>query len=158
MAHRHCPRFSRIVPARLADLEQIMEIERLSFASPWSKQVFLDEFSRDFAFLKVVRVESGERVVAFTNYWVVHDEIHVLNVACHPDWRRMGLGRKLMMHILRIAQHRRASLVTLEVRRSNHAAIQLYTSLGFSAVGIRPRYYENNEDAIVMVRNLRGPG
>jgi [ribosomal protein S18]-alanine N-acetyltransferase len=145
----------RVLPARLSDLDQIMEIELLSFSSPWSRQVFLEEFERDFAHLKVLRASRG-RVVAFINYWVVADEIHVLNVATHPDWRRRGLGRRLMLHCLREARKRESALVTLEVRRSNEKAINLYQSLGFEPVGVRPRYYENKEDAIVMVLRLDG--
>ena len=146
-----------ITPAQLADLDQIMEIERLSFPSPWARQVFLEEFDRDFAYLEVIRGGPNGRVVAFINYWVVHDEIHVLNVATHPDWRRQGLARVLMKHVLRSARVLGSQLVTLEVRRTNDAAITLYTMLGFLPVGVRPRYYENDEDAIVMVLKLPPP-
>jgi ribosomal-protein-alanine N-acetyltransferase len=131
-----------------------MEIELLSFSSPWSRQVFLEELDRDFAHLKVIRAGHG-RVLGFINYWVVADEIHVLNVAIHPEWRGQGLGRRLMRHAIRVARQRGARLVTLEVRRSNQKATRLYSSLGFDAVGLRPRYYENQEDAIVMVLRLR---
>lgn len=133
-----------------------MEIETLCFSAPWSRQVFLEEFDREFAYLKVIRREPDGLVVAFVNYWVVQDEVHVLNVATHPSWRRQGLGRKMMNHVLRAARMRSARLITLEVRRSNRPAIELYRSLGFDSVGVRPRYYENLEDAIVMLKRLRG--
>lgn len=145
---------ARVMLARPSDLDMVMEIETLSFSSPWSRQVFIEELDRDFAFLKVLRTCSG-RVVAFINYWVVADEIHVLNVATHPDWRHQGLGRRLMQHAIRVGRQRSARLVTLEVRRSNQNALALYDSLGFLAVGVRPRYYENREDAIVMVLRFR---
>lgn len=145
----------RVRPARRSDLDQIMEIELLSFSSPWSRQVFLEEFDRDFAHLKVIRASHGP-VLGFINYWVVADEIHVLNVATHPEWRGRGLGRRLMRHAIRVARQRNARLVTLEVRRSNQRAARLYSSLGFEPVGLRPRYYENQEDAIVMVLRLKG--
>jgi ribosomal-protein-alanine N-acetyltransferase len=153
MARRLQP-VCRLVTARPADLDQIMEIERLSFRSPWSRQVFAEEFERDFARIKIMRYDADARVVAFINYWIVHDEIHVLNVATHPDWRRQGLARRLMHHVIRAAQHNSARLITLEVRRPNTGAIALYEALGFAAVGVRPRYYENKEDAIVMVLQL----
>jgi [ribosomal protein S18]-alanine N-acetyltransferase len=143
----------RLTPARLEDLDVIMEIERLCFRSPWSRQVFVEEFARDFARIKVIRAEHG--AVAFINYWIVHDEIHVLNVATHPDWRRRGLARRMMNHVLHSAQQRHARLVTLEVRRSNASAIALYEGMGYETVGVRARYYENNEDALVMVLRLR---
>jgi [ribosomal protein S18]-alanine N-acetyltransferase len=145
----------RLTSARLEDLDVIMEIERLCFRSPWSRQVFVEELVRDFARIKVVRCEPRGEAVAFINYWIVHDEIHVLNVATHPEWRRRGLARRMMNHVLHSAQQRHVRLLTLEVRRSNASAIALYEGLGYKTVGVRARYYENNEDAIVMVLRLR---
>lgn len=143
-----------ITPARPADLDEIMAIERLSFASPWSRQVFLQEFEHEFSRLDVVRHEPTGQMVAFINFWLVADEIHVLNVATHPDWRRTGLARRMMKHAIQAGVARGAQLVTLEVRRSNVAAQRLYEELGFEAVDVRKRYYENNEDAIVMLLKL----
>jgi ribosomal-protein-alanine N-acetyltransferase len=147
----------RIDDARKSDLDEIIEIETLSFQSPWARQMFVEELNRDISRLKVMRGTPGNHVVAFINYWVVHDEIHILNVACHQDWRRRGLARKLLRHTLRFAQSTGARLVTLEVRRSNAPAIELYTQLGFNSVGVRPRYYENQEDAIVMLFKVKEP-
>jgi [ribosomal protein S18]-alanine N-acetyltransferase len=141
--------------ARRTDIDQIMEIERASFPHPWPEPVFLEEFDRDFSFVKVLRLKQDRRVVAFINYWIVLDEIHILNVATHPDWRRKNLGRRLLQHVRRIAGRRQARLIILEVRRSNLPAITLYDSLGYHPIGVRPRYYENKEDAIVMVLRLR---
>ena len=73
---------------RAADLDDIMEIERLSFPNPWGRQIFIEELEREWAHLRVVRDEG--RVVAFCNYWVVRDEVHLLNVAVHPDQRGKG--------------------------------------------------------------------
>lgn len=143
-----------VTPARRSDLNQIMEIEHLSFSNPWPRQVFREEFDNELSFVKVLRDRDSDRVIAFINYWLVHDEIHLLNIATHPDWRRRKLARRLIAHLLRVAKARRSRLITLEVRRSNHPAINLYDDLGFLPVGIRPRYYENNEDAIVMMLNL----
>jgi [ribosomal protein S18]-alanine N-acetyltransferase len=145
----------RIEPARKSDLERIMEIEKLCFKNPWSRQVFLEEFDRDFARLKVIRDEVDGRVLAFINYWFVHDEVHVLNVATHPENRRTGLGRRLMNHVLHVARVKGMCLITLEVRRSNEGAIELYRGLGYRRVGVRPRYYENQEDALLMELDLK---
>jgi ribosomal-protein-alanine N-acetyltransferase len=144
----------RVTPARPVDLDEIMEIERLGFASPWSRQVFVEEFEQEFSRIVVVRHEDTHRVLAFIIFWVVHDEIHVLNVSTHPDWRRRGLAHRLMDQAIRTGTDRNARLVTLEVRRSNLAAQALYASMGFQQVGVRPRYYENGEDALVMVLEL----
>lgn len=144
-----------ILPMTLADLDQVMDIEHASFKAPWSRQVFAEELERDWAYVDVVRQRGSDgrsRVVAFCNYWLVRDEVHILNVACHPGHRRCGHGRRLMGHVIAFARRHRCRYVTLEVRRSNHGALDLYTEFEFKPVGIRPRYYvEDNEDAIVML-------
>lgn len=146
-----------IVPMVDADLEAVLEIERAGHRSPWPPQVFTDELHREWARLEVLR-EPGDgdgRVVAFCNYWLVQDEVHLLNLAVHPDRRRRGYGRVLLRHILDFARRHQCRYITLEVRRSNAAAIGLYESLGFQAVGVRANYYvEDREDAIVMTLEL----
>lgn len=148
------PRFE-ITPLRPVDLDQLMEIERMSFRTPWLRQVFLEELERDWAHVEVVRERGGSTVVGFINYWLVRDEIHLLNIAVHPDQRRRGLATQLLDHLIAFARKNRCRYVTLEVRRSNQAAIRLYRRFGFQSVGVRPRYYvEDGEDAIVMVLEL----
>ena len=142
---------------RLGDLDQVMEIERASFRSPWTRQVFVEELDRDWAHLDVVkeRGSAGSRLVAFCNYWLVRDEVHILNLACHPGERRRGHAARLLAQVLEFAKRHRCRYVTLEVRRSNLGALKLYRSYGFRPVGIRPRYYvEDNEDAVVMLLEL----
>jgi len=144
-----------IMPMTLRDLDQVMEIEHGAFKTPWSRQVFAEELDRDWAHVDVVRERQQDgrsRVVAFCNYWLVRDEVHILNVACHPSHRRRGHARRLMRHVIDFAKHHRCRYVTLEVRRSNQGAIALYEAYGFRPVGVRPNYYvEDNEDAIVML-------
>lgn len=146
-----------IMPMRLGDLDEVMGIERLSFRAPWSRQVFIEELDRDWAHVDVVKERrgSGWRVVAFCNYWLVRDEVHILNVATHPDERRKGHAARLLAHVVEFARRHGCRYITLEVRRSNQGAIKLYRSFGFRPVGIRPNYYvEDNEDAIVMLLEL----
>ena len=87
------------------------------------------------------------------------DEAHVTTFAIHPDWRRRRLGERLLLALLDAAIDRRAAEATLEVRLSNLAARRLYEKFGFRPVGIRPRYYtDNNEDALIMTTDrLDGP-
>jgi [ribosomal protein S18]-alanine N-acetyltransferase len=153
------PRNARleIVPMRLGDLDEVMEIERLSFRAPWSRQVFIEELDREWAHVDVVkeRVAHRHKLAAFCNYWLVRDEVHILNVACHPEERRKGHAARLLAHVIDFARRHACRYITLEVRRSNHGAIKLYRSYGFRPVGIRPNYYvEDNEDAIVMLLDL----
>lgn len=141
-----------------ADLEQVLEIERHAFHSPWSSQIFLEELEREWAHLEVLRERQPDGtslIVAYLNHWLVRDEVHLLNIATHPDHRRRGHARALMTHLVDFAVRHRCRYVTLEVRRSNQGAIDLYRQFQFQPVGIRPKYYaEDQEDAVVMLLEL----
>src|SRR5436190_3423023 len=159
MATRARERRFEIAPMKVSDLDDIMDIERTAFRAPWSRQVFVEELERDWAHVDVLRHrEKGAPVIAFVNYWLVRDEVHVLNVATHPEQRRLGHAARLLEHVIAFAHREKCRYVTLEVRRSNTPAIRLYKKYGFRPVGIRPNYYvEDNEDAIVMLLELVKP-
>jgi [ribosomal protein S18]-alanine N-acetyltransferase len=140
-----------------ADLPRILEIERAGFLHPWSEQLLRNELQQAWShpLVAVERGAAGERVVGYLVWWLVHDEVHVLNVGTAPEARRRGVGRALMEEAARRGRLKGARLATLEVRRSNAAALALYRALGYQQVGVRPRYYaEENEDAIVMTLQL----
>lgn len=149
---------------RPEDLDELMVIERDAFRHPWSRELFRRELEHDWSTI-LVAVEpltsapgGSERLVGFLIYWLVHDEVHVLNVAVALEHRRKGIARLLMAETEKRAQEAHASLMTLEVRRSNVAALDLYREFDFRAVGVRPHYYvDENEDAIVMVKELKRP-
>lgn len=139
------------------DVPRIMEIEKDGFKHPWSRDLIERELGHPWSqvLLACEPVAGGERVVGYVVFWLVHDEIHVLNVATALEARRRGIGRALMEAAEAAGRTRGARLCTLEVRRSNEPAISLYRTLGYRQVGIRPNYYaEENEDAIVMVKQL----
>jgi ribosomal-protein-alanine N-acetyltransferase len=155
MAANRSSRRIAIAPMTLADVDEIMEIERVAFRSPWSREVFLEELGRDWAYVDILREPPGGALRAFVNYWLIRDEVHILNVATHPEARRHGHAGRMLDHVVEFARRRRCRYVTLEVRRSNHGAIRLYRKHGFRPVGIRPNYYaEDHEDAIVMLLEL----
>jgi len=155
MASHPRPRRFEILPMRLSDLDDIMEIERLSFRAPWSRQVFVEELDRDWAHVDVLKERGAGPVLGFVIYWLVRDEVHILNIAAHPDQRRRGHASRLLAHVIEFSRRQGCRYITLEVRRSNHGAIRLYRKYGFRPVGIRPNYYvEDNEDAIVMLLEL----
>jgi ribosomal-protein-alanine N-acetyltransferase len=134
-----------------ADLDAVEEIERLSFPAPWTRQAFIEELDRPWARLDVLLRATTRRAVAFSNYWIVADELHILNVAVHPTERRRGHADRLLGHILEEARRTQVRVLSLEVRVSNQAAVALYRRLGFREVGVRPKYYANNgEDALLM--------
>jgi ribosomal-protein-alanine N-acetyltransferase len=142
------------------DLPQIMTIERLGFAHPWSLESFIRELSLPFSRTVVASVmgSSGEALVGYLCRWLVADECHVLNVAVHPELRRKGVGERLMADAITEAQAKDTHLVTLEVRRSNLPARGLYRKLNFEERRLRHNYYGPGEDAIVMELRLGRPG
>jgi ribosomal-protein-alanine N-acetyltransferase len=146
-----------IARMRAGDLDDVLEIERSSHKRPWSRQIFIEELGRDWARLIVLRERAGraEEVLGFCNFWLVRDEVHILNVAVHPGKRRSGHASRLLEAVLEAARAGQCRFLTLEVRRSNQPAIRLYRRFGFRPIGIRPNYYvEDGEDAIVMLAEL----
>ncbi|HEY6006653.1 MAG TPA: ribosomal protein S18-alanine N-acetyltransferase [Anaeromyxobacter sp.] len=141
-----------------ADVARVMEIEKDGFKHPWSRDLIERELGHAWSQILLacdLGSPGAERVLGYIVFWLVHDEIHVLNVATALEARRRGVGRALMAAAENAGRTRGARLSTLEVRRSNEAAIALYRAIGYRQVGIRPNYYaEENEDAIVMVKQL----
>lgn len=141
---------------RAQDLRQVLEIERGSFDNPWSSALFLQELRIPFSRILVIRPAGAEDepIVGYLCRWFVADEIHVLNVAVHPQHRGRGIGAILLREALREARAGRAEAVTLEVRRSNEAARRLYAAFQFEEVGVRRNYYGRGEDALIMRLDL----
>jgi ribosomal-protein-alanine N-acetyltransferase len=127
-------------------------------ATRMDEQQVRDELERPWARLWVARQDAARdhdgAVVAFLVSWHVADELHVLNVATRADRRRRGIGRALMDRVVTYAREHRVRHVLLEVRRSNAPAIALYRAVGFFAMGVRARYYPDDEDAVEMVLML----
>ena len=135
---------------QLDDVLAVHEIERLSFSTPWPAYAFEQEL-RGNRLARYVVARAGERVVGFTGVWLMVDEAHITTFGVHPDWRRQGIGRQLLLSVVDLAVTLHARRMTLEVRASNDAAQTLYRSFGFEVVGRRPRYYtDDGEDALVM--------
>jgi [ribosomal protein S18]-alanine N-acetyltransferase len=143
---------------RPADLEEVLSIERASFSMPWSRGAFLYELQQN----RVARcyvVREGGQLVGYICVWEVADELHITNIAVHPDLRRRGVGRALLSAVLDDARQRALRMVVLEVRPSNVEARGLYESFGFRVVGRRRGYYyDTGEDALVMETVLGGEG
>jgi ribosomal-protein-alanine N-acetyltransferase len=136
-----------------ADLDAVLAIEEASFNNPTTRQWYESELQRpDVCFVFVIRTPEA-RVAGFCAFWRVVDQIHINNLAIHPAWRREGLGRRLLAGVLAQADAMGAPYVTLEVRRSNHAALALYQGAGFTLVGVRSGYYTQPiEDALILSR------
>ena len=141
------------------DLPAVLAIEQVAFRHPWSPELVKRELTHEWSTILLAEEldprSGGMRLLGFSIFWVVHDELHVLNVATSPDHRRRGVGRSLMDATLCWAREKKCKLATLELRKSNEAALQLYKSLSFKQVGVRRKYYvDEGEDAIVMVLDL----
>lgn len=136
--------------ATKSDIDSVLNIECQSFSSPWSRETLLEELDGK-AWSHVQVAELQHSVVGFIVYWIVLNEIHLLNLAVHPDWRRMGIAAAMIHHLLANAASHDVSEIFLEVRVSNRSAQGLYRRFGFKPIGIRRNYYtDNGEDAIVM--------
>ena len=131
----------------IADIDAVLDVEP---PSKMTAAQLREELARPWARVRVARGGGGD-VVGFLVSWHVADELHVLNVATHPAHRRLGVGRALMRESIAFATTKRLRHVLLEVKRSNRAAIELYRSVGFFAMGIRADYYPDGEDAVEMV-------
>lgn len=146
-----------------ADVEEVVEIERASFPKPWGPAEFHKELGHDWSTILLAvdgKARAGKGAIAgFILYWLVHDELHILNVACAPERRRQGVARRLLAEAEARAEAANIAVLVLEVRRSNAAAQALYAGLGYERVGVRKGYYaDDNEDAMVMTRTLKDRG
>lgn len=140
-------------PMLQEDLDQVVEIEKASMPSPWSKELFEAELQRSMA--RYFVAEEKGRVIGYMGYWEAPQEAHIINLAVTPDHREKGVGFDMMEYCLRFAYNQGARLATLEVRASNTAAQKLYEKMDFRTVAIRKKYYsDNQEDAVVMLKDL----
>ncbi len=145
-------------PMRLEDVAAVHEIERLSFQTPWPAHAFEQELKGN-RLARYLVARAGERVVGFAGIWSMVDDAHVTTFGVHPDWRRQGIGRHLLLNLAELSLVIGARRMTLEVRASNHAAQALYRTFDFDIVGHRPGYYtDDGEDALIMTTpELDGP-
>ncbi len=140
----------RVEPMGLEDVPAVHRIEEQSFPITWPDYAFRQELQTNrLAHYLVVR--SGNETVAYGGLWLLVDEAHITTFAVLPEWRRQGIGGRLMVALMDLALRLNARVMTLEVRLSNRPARDLYAKFGFKPVGVRPRYYsDNGEDALIM--------
>jgi ribosomal-protein-alanine N-acetyltransferase len=143
----------KIRKMRVEDLERVLEIERISFSNPWSRNAFLYEIESDVSYPWVI--EMDDKIVGYSIHWLILDEAHLSNIAVDPLFRRRGIGRFILEKVIESVKKMGARFLTLEVRVSNTNAISLYTKMNFKVVGIRKNYYTNPvEDAFIMIKNF----
>jgi [ribosomal protein S18]-alanine N-acetyltransferase len=135
------------------DIKQILEIENVSFPTPWHREIFVLELNKPSTLQLVSKI--NDKVTGYIISWMMHDEIHILNVAVHPDFRRRGIAKRLINDVTEYFYPKGAKSIILEVRINNKSAQSLYHNLGFKTLRIRKKYYsDTGEDAIVMCLDL----
>jgi ribosomal-protein-alanine N-acetyltransferase len=136
---------------RLEDVPAVSQIDRMSFTLPWPEHSFQYEVAENRVARCFVAETEDRRIAAMVVSWIIVDEMHIATIATHPDFRRKGIGERLLRDALLDGRDAGAHLAFLEVRQSNEAAQAMYRKFGFHVSGKRPRYYrDNNEDAILM--------
>ena len=141
------------------DIPGVLEIENVSFPTPWSESAFRYELQENpYASLFVAKTRDLSSVLAFACVWIVDQEMKINNIAVRPEYRSRGVGSRFLKFLLEYAASQGCREVVLEVRPSNEVALHLYHSSGFAPVGRRKQYYsDTHEDAIVMWRRVEPP-
>ena len=138
---------------RAEDIDGVMEIERVSFPTPWSRRLFEEEVGRAISSPLVAESDPGNRLLGYAILWTTAGESHLLNIAVRPEARGQGVGQALLRECIRRAAAVGSDAIYLEVRQSNRVAIRLYDREGFRFMGVRKGYYtDTREDALVYVR------
>jgi len=136
------------------DLDQVVEIENLSFPIPLSRGVLESELTQEASRYYVARADG--KIIGFIIFWIVLDEAHLIDIAVHPHHRRKRVGSQLFFFMLEHNDLKNCRMIYLEVRPSNTTAIQFYEYFGFEPIGTRKEYYPDKEDALVMAKKMRG--
>ncbi|HEY3477239.1 MAG TPA: ribosomal protein S18-alanine N-acetyltransferase [Anaerolineales bacterium] len=132
------------------DVPAVVDLDRQSFSLPWPERSFRFELTDNPASRCWV-AELEDRVVGMIVVWLIVDEVHVATLAIHPDYRRQGIGKRLLAYALIEMMREGAHSSFLEVRESNLPAQAMYRKFGYEVSGRRRRYYrDNDEDAILM--------
>ncbi len=141
--------------ATLDDLPALLALEHRAFDRPWPEGAFEQELTLPQA--EVWMATDGDQAIGYVDFWIVHGEVSLLNVAVDPGHRRQGLARRLLACMQSRAEEEDADAIFLEVRRGNDGARALYSSEGFEQIGIRKRYYsDTGEDALVLSKPVPG--
>ena len=138
-----------ILEMNAAHVSQVVALEKICFADPWSEMSIASELQNLWSYWLVAL--EDDRVIGYVGSQSSIDEADIMNVAVHPDFRRQGIAEALINRLVADLKERDIHALLLEVRVSNTPAITLYEKLGFSQVGRRKNYYHNpKEDALIL--------
>jgi len=134
------------------DLDAVLAVDAESFLRPWTRQMYEAEL-RNPAVTRIFISRVDSHVAGYCATWFLPGELHINNLAVRPAYRRQRVASTLLAHVLEAAWVAGSQRATLEVRRSNHAARQLYGGIGFQLGGVRHDYYTDPvEDALILWR------
>jgi len=141
---------------REEDLAEVCAIENSSFPNPWQENTFRGEIhNQNISFPLVVVHSLNKKIIGYIIFWRLFEDVQINNIAVHPDFRRLGIGRAVLEGVIEQMRKEGAKNITLEVRPSNIGALTLYKKLGFRPLSIRKAYYSHpDEDAIVLSLRL----
>lgn len=134
---------------QLNDIKLICRIEEEAFTTPWTEEAYRNELVNN-SFAKYMVMELQGEVIGYAGMWLIMEEAHITNLAIRADHRGKKLGIRLMQELKKTASFLGAVRMTLEVRRTNQVAQNLYQKMGFYSVGFRTGYYSDGEDAMIM--------
>jgi ribosomal-protein-alanine N-acetyltransferase len=136
---------------RRKHLKKVLEIESKVYPNPWTPRTFTSELQQMRAGSRYYLVAYvGDVMVGYGGLWFSGDDAHVTNVAVDPVWQGRGVATEIMLDLSILAHDHGCNAMTLEVRHTNVAAQELYRRFGFVPAGVRKKYYENTDDAIIM--------
>lgn len=144
-----------IKPMEIDDLKKVLEIEKQSFSIPWTYDLFFGELTLN-RYASYFILEKDNEVIGYFGLWHKGSRFHITNIAIIKKLRRKGYGRKLLKFIEKIAATHRIKKISLEVRRSNRIAQDMYKKYGYKVIRVLENYYkeEEKEDALVMEKKL----
>lgn len=137
------------------NVEKVWELEKLCFDDPWELTSFTSELDNKISVYFAARDDENDRIVGYAGVWLMYDCANITNIAVASEYRREGLGGKMLDLLIDVSRERGMDSVTLEVRVSNIPAIALYEKYGFVKCGLRKKYYQGKEDALIMTLSLK---
>jgi ribosomal-protein-alanine acetyltransferase len=148
-----------LTPATAADIEALTALENRCFAWPWGRLSFEGELAGRESGSLVARTPTAsgdQELIAYLFYRFIADEVHIYRIAVGPEWRRQGIGSRLIAGCLQRARRRGMTAAVLEVRPSNTEAVEFYGRLGFQVIATRPGYYsDRREDALILKLDMK---
>ena len=130
------------------DIAAVAEIEKCCFSTPWSENSLREELTNPLARFYLLKMD--EDIIGYIGAHNISGEVYITNIAVLPEYRGKGYAKKLLMYLCYMSEKENADFISLEVRKSNKAAISLYEKCGFEPVGERKGFYDNpKEDAII---------